>query len=700
MSKCLWSDARENKGGFAPFPVVYGLNHDRDAGPNWPVRPAVIGWLCTLLMLLVGDFGGFAATTEDSPSITVEQMGEVLARPILERDTTLKETQRFCESRIAVLPKFSQASDWEKYAGELRQKILEQIVLRGVPAEWKEHQVRVEWLDWVPTASGYRLRKLRYEALPGLWIPALLYLPERIEGKRPAVLHVNGHTPLGKQFPPKQLRCINLAKKGVIGLNIEWVGMGQLSGPGYNHARMQQLDLCGVSGLSVFWYNMQRGLDVLLQLEEVDPTRLGVTGLSGGGWQTITLSALDPRVALANPVAGYSSYRTRLYHFKDLGESEQTPSDLAALADYTHLTALMAPRPLLLTYNSKDECCFESGYALTPLVEAAQPIYELLGRGESLRTHVNHDPGTHNYERENREAFYQFVKDFFFGGNSSFDPAEIPSEGEIKSAEELVVPLPENNEDFQSLAKKFAAHLPSRPSGPQEPKTLGAEEYRKALRQCLHFASSTCRGECVEERQVGDYTVRFWKLSVNDEWTIPAVEWTPLNSASSGENAPLTLIADTGRKGLAEKLARYLKSGTPVLVFDPFYVGETSFPSHGWLFAILVAGVGERPLGVQSGQVAAVARWWGQVAGRPPRLEAVGPRTSLMALCAAAADPGTVKEVTLVNSLASLKEIIERNWTAADNPELFCFGLLAVTDIPQLVSLCREANTVVTQAGQ
>ena len=66
-----------------------------------------------------------------------------------------------------------------------------------------------------------------------------------------------------------------------------------------------------------------------------------MTGLSGGGWQTIILSALDTRVALANPVAGFSSYVTRAqWPDKDLGDSEQTPSDLASIADYTHLTAL------------------------------------------------------------------------------------------------------------------------------------------------------------------------------------------------------------------------------------------------------------------------------------------------------------------------------------------------------------------------
>src|SRR5262249_21704608 len=157
-------------------------------------------------------------------------------------------------------------------------------------------------------------------------------------------LNVNGHDGAGKAAPYKQLRCINLAKRGMLALNVEWLGMGQLRGPDYAHARMNQLDLCGTSGLAPFYLDMKRGLDVLLSLEKADQERVAVTGLSGGGWQTIFLSALDTRVKLTTPVAGYSGFRTRIRHFKDLGDSEQTPCDLATVADYTHLTAMMAPR--------------------------------------------------------------------------------------------------------------------------------------------------------------------------------------------------------------------------------------------------------------------------------------------------------------------------------------------------------------------
>src|SRR5262249_52356249 len=156
----------------------------------------------------------------------------------------------------------------------------------------------------------------------------------------------------------KQLRSINLAKRGLLVLNVEWFGMGQLRTNGFAHGRMNQLDLCGASGLAPFYLALERALDVGLALEHADPKRVVVSGLSGGGWQTILISSLDERVTLANPVAGYGSFHTNIA-FDDMGDSEQAPTDMAMLADYTHLTALRAPRPTLLTYNAADECCFK-----------------------------------------------------------------------------------------------------------------------------------------------------------------------------------------------------------------------------------------------------------------------------------------------------------------------------------------------------
>ena len=127
-----------------------------------------------------------------------------------------------------------------------------------------------------------------------------------------------------------------------------------------------------------------------------------------------------------------------------------------------------------------------------------------------------------------------------------------------------------------------------------------------------------------------------------------------------------------------------LADGKRVLAIDPFYYGESKIRSHDHLFALLVAAVGERPLGIQASQITAVARWAKSEFSAPVELVSVGPRSSLVALCAGALDRNAITGVDARDSLRSLKEIIEKNLSVDKAPELFCFGLLESFDIADL----------------
>ncbi len=132
-----------------------------------------------------------------------------LERPLLSPATTQVELRVFLEARTPPLPAPATAREWQRAAGSLRRRFLAEIVYRGVPRAWIEGEPRVEWGETRPGES-YRIRKLRYQALPGLAVPALLYEPGG-EGPAPAVLNVNGHVGApGKAREDEQLRCINL----------------------------------------------------------------------------------------------------------------------------------------------------------------------------------------------------------------------------------------------------------------------------------------------------------------------------------------------------------------------------------------------------------------------------------------------------------------------------------------------------------
>ncbi len=397
-----------------------------------------------------------------APLLADEQadLSKLLSQKIIGPDLSQDEVMEYTDARVMPMPEVNTTAQWEAFVEQARKATFEQVIYRGRAAEWRDAEMKVEYLETIPGGPGYTIRNLRYEALPGLWIPALLYEPENLTGKVPVIMNVNGHDGDGKAATYKQLRCINQAKRGIIAMNVEWLGMGQLRQENFVHYRLNQLDLCGTSGYAPFYLSMKRGLDVLLSHANADPTRVGVTGLSGGGCQTIQISALDERVTLADPVAGYSSFHTRARYLSDLGDSEQTPVDLAITADYSVLTAMRAPRPTLLTYNAQDNCCFRAGHALPPLLQAAEPIFSLYGKPENLRSHNNQDPGTHNYELDNRQQLYAFIGTPFFPDNTDYSAAEIPSDDEVKTADELLVALPDDNADLHSLAVAEMQNLP------------------------------------------------------------------------------------------------------------------------------------------------------------------------------------------------------------------------------------------------
>ncbi|QDU94296.1 alpha/beta hydrolase family protein [Lignipirellula cremea] len=621
---------------------------------------------------------------------------KLLQQEIIGPQLSMEEVQAFTESRVPPMPKATSVEQWEAFADQARADALANIVYRGDAQAWRDAPAKVEWLETIDGGEGYRIKKLRYEALPGLWIPGLLYEPTNLKGKVPAVMNVNGHDRThGKANRSKQTRCINLAKRGMLALNLEWVGMGQLRGPGFNHYSMNQLDLCGASGLAPHYLAMKRALDLLLEHEHADPQRVAVAGLSGGGWQTITISALDTRVTLSNPVAGYSGFRTRARYLKDLGDSEQTPNDLATVVDYTHLTAMRAPRPTLLTFNQTDQCCFAAPHALPPLLEAAEPVFQLYGKPAALRSHINYDPGTHNFEIDNRQAFYRMLGDFFYTGDKGYSAEEIPCEQELKSDEELMVAMPEQNADFHSLALALAEKLPLQPALPAD--AAAAKKWRakrsQTLAQVVHYQKLVCIPMAGDSQQVEGVAVKHWRLKVGDAWTVPAVEFAPANATRT-----TIVVNDNGRTAAAETVAALLKKGSRVLAVDPFFFGESKIASHDFLFAMLAAAVGERPLGIQASQLAAIARWQQQLHGdQPLDLRAEGPRSSVFALVAAALEAEGIDSLTAVDAYGSLKEVLEQDKNVSQAPELFCFGLLKEFDLVQIAGLTAPRKVTFEQ---
>jgi hypothetical protein len=639
------------------------------------VASAVPRWVATSLVSLFMLSGITTNTGFAQPTLE-----ESLTQPLAGPESITDQHRRFVRSRLMPLTLPASAEAWQTQADELRKRVLEDVVFRGVPAEWREGKPTVVWHDVIETDHGYRIRKLRFEALPDLWIPALLYEPSELKVKVPAILNVNGHTSDGKSTDYKQRRCINLAKQGMLALNVEWIGMGQLKTDGFKHNHLGKLDLCGRSGLSVFYLAMSRGLDVLLDHPQADLKRTAVTGLSGGGWQTIMLSSLDTRVQLTVPVAGHSAIEQRLQHPGSIGDLEQIPNDLAHTAGYAHLTAMMTPRPMLMIYNASDNCCFVADTVKPNTFDPVVPFYEQAGAASKLEYYANTDPGTHNYDKDNREQLYRFLGLHFFPFEKRVY-SDIPSEGEILTHEELNVPLPEDAADFHTLAAQAAKDLPK--PLPQSP-----DKQRALLRSILRYRDLEIgAARFTGPAPTGDLKVRQLRLNIG-EWQIPA---TVIEGATVDKH--VILLADRGCALQQARIEELARDGNRVLAIDPILFGH-NLPASGQKYqnAMLLATVGERPLGIQSAQIVAAARYFTRVfVTDKVTIETHGATTSLIARCAAAIDAGLViSSVKTKGEAHKLHDFLTPGPSYGGTPEVYCFGLLEYFDIPQLVQLAKH----------
>ena len=381
--------------------------------------------------------------------------------PLLEQETLQQGLLHhllgeYLVSRSPKLPPLpAHPEEWTTQANDIRKNLLRNVVYRGWPQEWVEAPLRFREIGPPQQHRSYRLQKLLIQIVPGLQISALLYEPTGTAdgAPLPAVLNVNGHTRgPGKAVEYKQKRCISLARRGVMALNLEWLGCGELNLPENTHWFGAHLDLVGANAIGLFYLAMRKGLDFLEQHPRVDPQRLAVTGLSGGGWQTIILSSLDERVAVSIPVAGYSAVISRIERPQDTGDIEQNATDLLRGQDYSTLTAMRAPKPTLLIYNAEDECCFRAPLVRPYIYDEVKPFFALFGKGDHLGWHENTDPSTHNYQLDNRLQAYRHLSRHF--GLGPWD-REDPVDREIQSFEELVVGIPEDNLTIVGVARRL-----------------------------------------------------------------------------------------------------------------------------------------------------------------------------------------------------------------------------------------------------
>jgi len=332
--------------------------------------------------------------------------------------------QQQLDKRTSVIAGIHTIAEAERRKEWVRETLLD--ILGGLPDYHGPLHARVTgYLE----ADGYTIEKVLFESLPGFFVTADVYRPDQ-PGRYPAVLLQSGHTQEGK--PEPQRLAANLASKGFVALAFDPIGQGereqtydpQLQGPAagwsvpeHIQAGAQSL-LIGEAVGRYFIWDAMRALDYLVNRPDVDSTRIGAAGCSGGGALTMFIGALDPRVKAVAPACFANSYRL-LFSGPDPDSEMSFPSFLARGLDAADFVELSAPVPWLIQ-ATKDDYFTPAGAQL--VYQEAQRWYRLYGAKDKVRFFVG--PGPHGTPLVSREAVYEWMIRWLKDGKG--DPHEQP----------------------------------------------------------------------------------------------------------------------------------------------------------------------------------------------------------------------------------------------------------------------------------
>lgn len=306
--------------------------------------------------------------------------------------------------------------DWEKIRSKRHAQLIEMLGLEDVPMEGQRPPLNVR-VTGTLHEKGYHIEKLYYESLPGLYVPANLYIPDKMKKPAPAVLYVCGHMGTQKVYYQAHLR--KLVQLGFVALVIETIQYGEVRGEhqgtwrnGWFHWYSRGYNPGGVEA-----WNGIRALDLLCQRPEVDASMLGVTGNSGGGAQSWYIAALDPRIKAVAPSCGGGTLESQILQRTIDGHCDCMMPINTYLQDFKDIGALIAPRSLLVAESNRDH--LYSIESVRHLYQDVKNIYNLYGAMDSVS--MVEAQGKHGYDAVSRTTIFSFFVKHLMGKDISPD---------------------------------------------------------------------------------------------------------------------------------------------------------------------------------------------------------------------------------------------------------------------------------------
>jgi cephalosporin-C deacetylase-like acetyl esterase len=558
---------------------------------------------------------------------------------------------------------------------------------------------------------GYRIEKLVFQSWPDVWVTANLYVPDPVKDKLPAVLAVHGHWPGARRDPVVQARCLGLVKLGFVVLVVDAFGAGErytrpASGTYHGALYGSTLWPSGYTLAGMQVYDNRRAVDYLCSRPEVNGQRLGITGASGGGNQSMYAGALDDRFTAVVPVCSVGTYQA--YLRAACCVCEVMPGALR-FTEEGDVLGLVAPRALMVVNATRDAFQFSVEQARISL-QRARAIYDVQKLPDKVR-HVTFESG-HAYSQPMREAMYGWMTRWLKNEGKG-DPVAEPQH-QIEKPEDLACypdgKRPANFTLLPEFAGRAARTLVERANTTRpdhrEAWESTAMDKRAQLRTILGEFPAR-RTNATPQAATTDGTLRSVPVVFLPEPDMPVPAfWRARTDRAAGNHPACVLVhLDGKQQALAHPLAAALiERGWSVLAPDLRATGETrpagdaiaGAPDHNSTEHGLLVG---RPLlGQWTFEVGCLLDW----AMTQPNVDrqrlsvvGIGP-AGLVALCAAALYDDRVTSAGAIGTWASY--VTTEAYPAGTPMAILAPGILRAGDVPHLAALAAPRRLLIVEA--
>lgn len=314
---------------------------------------------------------------------------------------------------LAAAQETRSVADWQRRRAEIIENV--QRVMGPLPSRERLPDLEVETLESIELPDGLVRRKIRFRSDRDSYVAAYLFVPSTAKSDpQPAVLCLHQTVSIGKGEPaglggsPNLHYALELTKRGFVTLAPDYPSFGEYD---YDFAKHPEWDSGSLKGV---WDNM-RAIDLLQQLPEVAPHRIGCIGHSLGGHNAIFTALFDERIQVVVSSCGFTRFHkyyggdlkgwTSARYMPRIATEYDCDPDRVPF-DFPELIAALAPRAFFTSSPVRDDNFDCQG--VRESITDARVVFELLNASEKLQ--AIYPESAHDFPPESRETAYRFIE--------------------------------------------------------------------------------------------------------------------------------------------------------------------------------------------------------------------------------------------------------------------------------------------------